>query len=459
MLTPFSAPESGPAATPGSTFQTTAAENGGACPTSAAQEPNAPRFHAGTETPQAGIYSPFSLKLVREDGSQELKSIETTLPKGLIGRLAGTPYCPEAALAAAKGKSGAQEQASPSCPAASEVGTVEVGAGAGPTPINVPGHVYLAGPYKGAPISLAIITPAVAGPFDLGTVVVRAALEVNPETTQISAKSDPIPTILEGIPLDLRSITLKLTRPKFTLNPTSCDELAFSGSAVSVLGASAPLSQRFQVGGCPALPFKPKLALSLKGSTKHNGNPALKAVLTTKPGEANIASAQVTLPSSEFLDNAHIKTVCTRAQFYEGKSPGEKCPAESIYGHAKATTPLLEAPLEGPVYLGTGYGHQLPDLLADLGGQIPVVLNGTVSSFHRGIRNTFEAVPDAPVSSFSLEMAGGKKGLLVNSKNLCKSTNRATVDLIAQNGKASDTEPLVANSCKKAKKHHKRARR
>jgi len=236
----------------------------------------------------------------------------------------------------------------------------------------------------------------VAGPFDLGTVVVRTALDVNPETTQISAKSDPIPTILEGIPLDLRSITLKVSKPIFTLNPTSCEPFAFTGSALSVLNQLAPFSQHFQVGGCPALAFKPKLALSLKGSTKRTGNPALKAVLSTKPGEANIASAQVTLPPSEFLDNAHIKTVCTKAQFYEGASPGEKCPPESIYGFAKATTPLLEKPLEGPVYLGTGYGHQLPDLLADLGGQIPVVLNGTVSSFHGGIRNSFEAVPDAP---------------------------------------------------------------
>ncbi len=201
-LTPFSAPESGPAATPSSEFETTSGPTGGECAFSEADLPDAPRFHAGTETPQAGIYSPFALKLVRDDGTQEVSGLETTLPKGLVGRLAGTSYCPEASIAAAEAKTGKEEQSSPSCPASSEVGTVDVGAGAGPTPLNVPGHVYLAGPYKGAPLSMAIITPAVAGPFDLGTVVVRAALHVDPETTQIHAVSDPIPTILEGIPLD-----------------------------------------------------------------------------------------------------------------------------------------------------------------------------------------------------------------------------------------------------------------
>ena len=451
-LTPFSAPESGPPATPSSSFETSAAENGGPCPTSAGAEPNAPRFRAGTESTQAGAYSPFSLRLVREDGSQEVKGLETTLPKGLIGKLAGISYCPEAALAAAAAKSGAAEAASPSCPASSELGTVEVGAGAGPTPINVPGHAYLAGPYKGAPLSLAIITPALAGPFDLGTVVVRAALYVNPETAQITAKSDPIPTILQGIPLDLRSITLKLSRPNFTLNPTSCDESAFTGSALSVLNAAAPLTQRFQVGGCPALAFKPKLALRLKGATKRAQNPAFTATLTMPSGGANIAAAQVTLPRSELLDQSHIKTICTNVQFN-----ADQCPAASIYGKARAITPLLQAPLEGPVYLRSS-SHELPDLVADLEGQIDVVLDGHIDSIKGGIRNTFEAVPDAPVSKFTLEMQGGKKGLLQNSTNICKAPQKASVTLTGQNGKSTEASPLLKASCPKPKRHHKRHR-
>jgi hypothetical protein len=458
-LTPWSAPQSGPPATPSDQFQTTGPASGsGPCPTSPAAQENAPRFHAGTETPQAGAFSPVSLKLVREDGSQELKGIDTTLPPGLVGKLAGVAECSGAQLAAAESHSGQAEQASPSCPLNSQVGTVDVASGAGPTPLNVSGKAYLAGPYKGAPLSLAIVTPAVAGPFDLGTVVVRTALYVNPETAQIHAVSDPIPTILQGIPLDVRSVTVKASRPNFTLNPTNCGELSFTGSALSVLGSSASLTQRFQVGGCAALPFKPKLALSLKGGTKRAQNPALKAVLTAKPGEANIARAQVTLPKSEFLDNAHIGTVCTRVQFAEGQALGEKCPAASIYGHAKAVTPLLDNPLEGPVYLRSS-SNKLPDLVAALNGQIAVALDGKIDTGKGGgIRNTFELVPDAPVTKFTLEMQGGKKGLLENTGGVCAKPQHAVVDFTGQNGKISDTTPVVANSCPKKHKggkHHR----
>ncbi len=461
-LTPFSAPESGPPATPSSTFETTVGPGGGECLYEAHEEPNAPRYRAGTETPQAGIYSPLSLKLVREDGSQEMKSLETTLPPGLVGRLAGTPYCPDAALAAAAAESGTEEKASPSCPAASEVGTVDVTAGVGPTPINVSGRVYLAGPYQGAPLSVAIVTPALAGPFDLGTVVVRAALYVNPETAQITAKSDPIPTILEGIPLDVRSITLKMSRPNFTLNPTNCNELAFTGSALSILGAAAPLSQRFQVGGCQALAFKPKLALRLTGGTKRSQNPALHATLTAKPGEANIASTSVTLPPTELLDNAHIKNPCTRVVFAQGSAPGERCPPGSVIGFAKAETPLLEKPLEGPVYLRSAPENKsgLPDVVAALNGQIDITLDGKISTVHGGLRTTFGMVPDAPVTKFTLNLDGGRKGLLENSPNLCRAPQSTPIQITGQNGKSQEANPLLKASCprhaKKHKSHHKR---
>jgi hypothetical protein len=457
-LTPYSAPESGPPATPSDSFQVSSAPAAGTCPHSAAEEPDDPAFEAGTTTLTAGAFSPFVLHLKRKDDSQGLRALDVTLPPGLSGRLAGVGECSDAQIAQAQSRAGLGEgrleRESPSCPLNSELGAVNVGAGAGPTPIYTQGHAYLAGPYKGAPLSMVIITPAIAGPFDLGAVVVRSALYVNPETAQITVKSDPIPQILYGIPLDVRSIAVQIDRNQFTLNPTNCDPLSITAEALSPLGQSAPLSNHFQVAECAKLAFGPKLALSLKGATKRNRNPALKAVLSAKPGEANIASAQVTLPHSEFLDQAHIKTICTRVQFAEGAAPGEKCPAASIYGHARAVTPLLEKPLEGPVYLRSS-SHNLPDLVAALNGQIEVELDGRIDTGKGGgIRNTFEAVPDAPVSKFTLEMAGGSKGLLVNSENICRKVQKATVKFTAHNGKVDNFKPTIANSCKAKHKRH-----
>jgi hypothetical protein len=400
------------------------------------------------------------MRLTRADGAQEIEGLSVTLPPGLTGRLAGIPFCPDADITRAATRAGRTEAAQPSCPAASQVGTVTVGAGAGPQPLQVSGNAYLAGPYRGAPLSLAIVTPAVAGPFDLGTVVVRTALYVNPETAQIHAVAGPIPTILEGIPLDVRSIAVKLDRPGFTRNPTSCEPMAIAATALSSLGQPADLSNRFQVGGCDALPFGPQLALSLKGGTKRGAHPALTAVLTSQPGEANIAAAQVTLPHSEFLEQGHIQTICTRVQFAEGGGNGEKCPPESVYGFARAQTPLLDRPLEGPVYLRSS-SNELPDLVAALGGQIDVVLDGRVDAVNGRIRNSFEVVPDAPVESFTLEMEGGAKGLLVNSTNLClkPKTHRVSADFRGQNGKLSHIEPLLKAQCKKKAKKGRKKRR
>jgi uncharacterized repeat protein (TIGR01451 family) len=467
VLVPWSSPE-GADATPSDSFQTTAAPGGGNCPTAATAAPNAPAFAAGTIAPAAGAYSPFVLRLSREDGSQRLGGIETTLPPGLAARFVGVPYCSEAQIAQAQSRShpdeGILEQRDPSCPAASQIGTVEVGAGAGPTPIYTSGHAYLAGPYKGAPLSIVIITPAIAGPFDLGAVLVRTALYVNPRTAQGRAVSDPLPQILDGIPLDVRSVALKLDRPDFTLNPTSCDPMAIAGAATSASGQAAALTAPFQVGGCSSLAFKPKLSIKLSGGTKRSKNPALKATLRMPAGGANIAQASVALPHSEFLDQGHIRTVCTRVQFAAAGGNGAGCPAGSVYGRARAVTPLLDAPLEGPVFLRSNPEHKLPDLVAALGGQIDVELVGRIDSANGGIRTTFEGVPDAPVSNFVLEMQGGKKGLLENSVNLCRSTNRATALFDGQNGKVRDFNPVVGNGCKGRKKkgkahggkHHRR---
>jgi hypothetical protein len=234
-------------------------------------------------------------------------------------------------------------------------------------------------------------------------------------------------------------------RPNFALNPTSCRSMSSSARLTSSAGALATASDRFQVGSCERLSFKPKLALRLSGKTNRGAHPRLRAVLTMPKGGANIARAQVALPHSEFLDQGHIGTICTRVQFAAGQ-----CPPASVYGHARAITPLLSKPLSGPVYLRSS-SHKLPDLVADLNGQIHVVLDGRIDSIKGGIRTTFEAVPDAPVGKFVLEMQGGKRGLLQNSTNLCRATNRATAKFKAQNGKAKDFRPVLGDDCRQSK--------
>jgi hypothetical protein len=448
-LTPWSAPQSGPPATPSDTYAIGRGSGGGSCNAPAVS----PSFEAGSASPIAGASSPFVINLSRPDGSQELSSLTVQPPPGVLARLAGVPYCPDSALATAAGRSGVAEQESASCPAASQVGTVSVAAGAGPKPFNAPGKVYLAGPYRGAPLSLAVVTPAVAGPFDLGTVVVRTALFVDPATTEVTAQSDPIPSILQGIPLDIRDIQLRLDRPSFTVNPTSCDPMAVTGSLFSTAGQSAGLNSRFQVGECGRLGFKPRLKLSFKGRTRRTGNPAVKAVLTAPEGQANIATTTVILPKSSFIDQSHVNNPCTRVQF-----DANACPADSVLGRAVAWSPLLEKPLEGLVYFRSNGGERkLPDIVADLHGQIHVTLVGFIDSVKVGkegsrVRTRFLNVPDAPVSRFELSLKGGKRGLIENSQNLCKAKPRARVLMSAHNGMVADSKVRIATDCRKKKK-------
>jgi hypothetical protein len=455
-LRPWSAPGSGADATPSDSFAVASVPAGGGCASGEAGLPDAPSFEAGTESPLAGAFAPFVLKVARGDGTQQLRRLDLTLPTGLLGRLAGIPYCSDQALAAAAARSGREELAAPSCPAASEVGQVTVAAGAGARPLTVSGRAYLAGPYEGAPLSLAIVTPAVAGPFDLGTVVVRSAISVDPTTAQISVRSDPIPTILQGIPLDVRSIAVRLGRQGFTLNPTSCEAKAIEGVATSPVGTAAPLRDRFGVSACNGLGFAPKLALRLSGGTTRAKHPALRATLTQPPGQANIGRAAVTLPPSLFIDPRHVGNPCTRVQF-----AANDCPARSILGHARAFTPLLDRPLEGPViFRSNGGERKLPDLVADLNGQIHIVLVGYIDSVRkRGsevsrVRTTFAQVPDAPVSKFVLDLSGGDKGLLQNSANLCRPGDPARITFSGQNGAHRVTDEKVAVACGKGRKRH-----
>ncbi len=459
-----------------SSFQITQGPEGQPCP-SGGVPPFHPNLEAGTTNNAAGTYSPFVTHITRKDSEQEITNFSIKLPPGIAGILAGIPYCPDSAIAAAKSLEkeggGAIEEANPSCPGASQVGHSLVGSGVGNVLAYAPGKIYLAGPYHGSNLSLVSITAAKVGPFDLGTVVVRFALRVDPETAEVfvdSTGSDPIPHIVDGIPVHLRDIRAYVDRPNFIFNPTSC---AKTSTASTVLGSGldfvssaddnpVTVSSPFQAADCASLAFKPKLALSLKGSTKRGGNPAFKAVLTYPYPGANIREAQVTLPNSEFLDNAHIGTVCTRVQFKEGTVPGEKCPPQSIYGFAKAVTPVFSEPLEGPVYLrstGTGAGaHVLPDLLAALHNkQVDIALAGhTEGTKGGGIRNTFEAVPDAPVSKFTLELKGANKGLLENSKNLCAKKHYANAVFTGQNGKIFESKPVVSVKCKKKGKSKKK---
>ncbi len=460
-------PYSGTApATPTQSFSLQATPGGGACAATLAARPFAPSFTAAPKSDRAGAYSPLRIAFGRTDGQQELKGATVSLAPGMIGKLAGVAYCPGAQIAAAAATSGASQAARSSCPAKSEVGTATVQAGTAATPLSITGRVFLSGPYHGAPLSLAVITPATAGPFDLGTVVVRVALFVDPESAQVTAVSDPIPDVFGGSQLSIRQVAIDLSKEEFTLNPTSCGKLASTATlaggganpAVQAAWSSVAAQDPFQTSDCKALDFHPKLVtrfLGGKKQTRRAGHPKLQATLTAREGDANLAQATVTLPPSEMIDQGHIKTICTRVQL-----AANECPEGSVYGEATAESPLLEKPLSGPVYLVSS-NHVLPDLLADLKGQVEVRLHGVVKSVkgHR-IRTTFSPIPDVPVSTFTLTMEGGKKGLIVNSHNLCRHRFFSKLDFLAQNGKTLKTNrlPLGVAACHGAhkRKHSKR---
>jgi hypothetical protein len=441
-------------------FNLESGPGGGPCPPAAT--PFAPGAVAGTLNRNAGSYSPYYLHLTRADADQEITNYSAKLPPGLLGRLAGIPFCPEAAIAAAKVNSGFAETASPSCPAASRIGRTYSGFGLGPVLAYAPGGLYLAGPYQGAPFSIVAIDAATVGPFDLGTIIVRSTIRVDPRSAQVSvdsAGSDPIPHIVKGIPLHLRDVRVYIDRPNFTVNPTNCEPLeavsSLSGSGASFASpaddSSASVISPFQVSNCSALNFAPRFTLSLTGATKHGRYPALKAIVRPGPGDANIAKATVTLPPSLFLAQEHIKTICTRSQF-----AAQRCPSGSLYGHARAITPLLDQPLEGPVYLRSSAGG-LPDLVADLSGAgVRIEVGGRIDHVANSLRATFEGLPDAPVTKFTMALNGGRNGLIVNSEDLCASHAKAKARMIAQNNRAKMLRPRLGVRCKRTKKGGKK---
>jgi hypothetical protein len=399
-----------------------------------------PTLRGGVSNPIAGAHSPLTIAIQRQDGEENVARIDVTLPEGQLASLKGIPECPEADAAAG------------SCPAASEIGTVSARVGIGTSPLEIPQAgkqptaFYLAGPYRGAPLSVIAKIPAQAGPFDFGNVMVRTALAVDPATAQVTARSDALPQLIEGVPLQYREVRIELTRAGFAVNPTSCKRQALNSTITSVSGTEAHPSAPYQVGDCASLGFKPKLALSLKGKMNRTGNPALKAVLKAPKGQANIAKTTVILPPAMFIDNAHINNPCTRVQFN-----ANECPKGSILGQATAYTPLLDKPLTGPVYFRSNGGdRKLPDLVADLKGQIHVTLVGFIDAAKSGgVRTRFADVPDAPVSKFVLKLYGGKKGLIENSEDLCSFTPKAKVQMTGQNGKVANSNLKLGTSCGK----------
>jgi len=428
-----------------SSFRITEGVGGGPCP---GAPPFGPGFQAGTANNSAAAHSPFHIRLTRRDGDQDLTRFDATLPPGVLAKLAGVAKCPDAAIEAAKAKTGRAELASPSCPADSRIGSALGGAGVGPLLTYARGSLYLSGPFAGAPLSVVGIVPAVAGPFDVGTVVVRQALQVDPKTGQgkvDGARSDPIPHILAGIPLKVRDIRVDVDRPEFMINPTDCSPFATTaeiwGGGLDVFSVSddAPTARtaRFQAANCASLGFKPRLSFTLKGGTSRGGHPALKALYRPRKGDANLEGATVRLPRSAFLDQAHIRTICTRVQF-----AADACPKGAIYGQAIARTPLLAEPLSGPVYLRSS-DNELPDIVFDLHGLVDVEVSARVDSIKGGIRVTIPDVPDAPLTSAEVRMQGADKGLIVNSRDLCAGTSRAKALMRAQNKKRRTLRPAV----------------
>jgi hypothetical protein len=443
------------------TFEITQGPNGAPCPLGGAQ-PFSPGFEAGSLNPAAGRHTPFLMRLTRRDGDQDLVRFDASLPPGVTAKLADVSQCPDASIAIAKAKSGKEELAAPSCPPNSRIGSATGGAGVGSQLAYVHGSVYLAGPFGGAPLSVVGIVPAVAGPFDVGTVVVRQALRVDPRSAAVTADgalSDPIPHILAGIPLRVRDIRVNVDRPDFTLNPTSCAPKTITagiwGGGLNPFStaddAPAVVPQGFQAADCGALGFKPRLGIRLKGRAERGGHPALRATYVPRPGDANLRNVALTFPRSAFVENANFRAICTRVQY-----AANACPKDSIYGQVKAWTPLLDEPLQGPVYLRSS-DNLLPDAVFDLRGLIDAEASVRIDSVKGRLRATVEDAPDVPVSRVVVQMQGGDKGLFVNSRNLCRSANRGKAKATAHNNRRANLRPeFRAAGCRgKAKGSHR----
>jgi hypothetical protein len=403
--------------------------NGRPCPGQV--RPFNPRLAAGTATPIAGAFSKFTLKLDRDDGDQFLGDLNFRMPPGLTASLRGITYCPEAAIAAATANPGRSERVNPSCPASSEIGTTNVAAGPGAHPFHAVGRMYLAGPLKGAPLSLVAVTPALAGPYDYGTVVVRVAIFVDPIDAHVTAFSDRVPSIIGGIPIRMRSIQVNIDRSNFMINPTNCSPFTVGSQGIGDQGTVTDFTSYFQAVNCRLLGFKPRMSIRQLGgrnATARSKNPKLRFDLRTRPGDANLKEISVTLPKAFAIDQRHLGNICSRAQLQS-----EQCEGRQPIGYAEARTPLLDEPLEGPAYAVSGFG-KLPRVAFILDGQVRVVPQAESRSVRGRLKTTVPVVPDAPIGHFRLTLLGGGKGYLVNTRSLCTSPAVATVQYVGQNG-------------------------
>jgi uncharacterized repeat protein (TIGR01451 family) len=444
QITPWSAPYT-PAASTLSSFNVTGCAS-----------VFSPAFSAGSVSSQAGVHSPFTFTLKREDGEQNVGAISTTLPEGLLASVASVAQCPE------------PQASQGGCPSSSEVGTTTVGVGSGQEPYYVTGHVFFTGPYDGDPFGLSIVVPAVAGPFNLGSVIVRVGLHIDPSTAQVTATSSPLPQIIDGAPLRIRTINVMLNNPAFTFNPTSCSALSITGTVASTQGASASVSSPFAAAGCRGLPFKPKFAATTAGHASKAGGASLTVRVTSKGGpqagageEANIKSVKVDLPKQLPSRLTTLQKACSEAQFAANPAG---CPQESDVGTAVASTPVLAHPLAGPAYLVGHGGAAFPDLEIILQGEgVTLVLDGS-TDIKKGITSSdFKTVPDAPISSFELKLPTGKYSVLSTDLpekakyDLCGQALDMPTEIVGQNGMVlKQTTKVDITGCSKIKKKAKK---
>ena len=451
-MTPWSAldpgnPTPGETASPGDSFAISSAAGGGAC---AGSLPFAPGFMAGTVSNGANGFSPLSVSFSRQDGEQGLGGVSVQMPPGLLGMLSSVPLCGEPA--ASQG----------ACPASSQIGHTVVSAGAGSDPVVIPqaggpaAPVFLTGPYQGAPFGLSIVVPAVAGPFNLGNVVVRAAIGVDRHTAQVTITSDPLPTILQGIPLRVRKVTVLVDRPGFIFNPTSCDPLAVNGTITGVQGATAGVSSRFQAANCGALPFIPKFSASTTAKTSRANGASLDAkILIGVKGEANAHVVAVQLPKQLPSRLTTIQKACLDSVFNANPAA---CPAASLVGTATAVTPVLPVALSGPAYLVSHGGAGFPDIVVVLQGDgVRFDLVGSINISSKGITSSkFASAPDAPINSFELKLPQGPHSILTSNGSLCAKPLIMPTTITGYNNKQLKQQTRVkVTGCPKAKKAKK----
>ncbi len=414
----------------------------GACPAGGAPPFN-PGITAGMLNNNAGAYSEMYVDLSRTDGEQEISKFSTVMPPGLSGRIAGVEQCPEADIVAARHKSGEEEEQHPSCPPGSEIGHTEVGTGVGQVLAYVPGKVYFAGPFNGhgsctpgesgcAPFSLVSVTSAKVGPFDLGTVVLRFGLNIDPYTAQVSvspSNSESIPTILDGIVTHVRDIKVYIDREHFTFNPTSCEKGGLSSTLNAAEGASATVSSSFQAVNCAALKFEPKVTASVSGKVSKADGTTFKLTVSkpdTQGEQADIKKFKIELPVQLPSRLTTLQKACTAAQF-EANPAG--CPPASSIGFMRAHTPLLPVPVEGPMYFVSHGGEAFPSLEIVLQGDgVKVILVAQTYISKQGITSsTLNTLPDVPFSTAEVELHNGPYSALTGVGNLCAPTTTTTV--------------------------------